>query len=289
MLFKNNTYLLVCLALFIGLINIQCSENEMTDDTYFGSKVMILGHRGMGVYYRIPGDTYESIEPAIGIGSDGCEIDLQLTKDSVLVLYHNPELNSSTTCTGRIYESNFKEIKECKYIGLENMVFVCSIDEVFSKLPNIENYYFSFDCKIDDQVSDHQLYISQFIRAIKRLCDKFNMSDNVFIEGNTYFLNIVKSMGLTNKLFLSGTVDESTIEIADSNSYFGIVTQIVDNSVETKTDLAHSKGLYIMGYSPYNYYQNTSAIRKKVDILQTDDPISILKLFHRFNYEYVIP
>ena len=44
-----------------------------------------------------------------------------------------------------------------------------------------------------------------------------------------------------------------------------------------------------MAYSPYNYYFNKDAIRKNIDILQTDDPISILKLFQRFNYEYIIP
>lgn len=106
--------------IFIVLVNIQCKEKiDYTDDSYFG-KVMILGHRGMGTLYKMPGNTYESIAPVIAIGADGSEVDIQMTKDSVLVLFHNPTLNANTTCTGRIYESTWEEIQQCKYYAIQN-------------------------------------------------------------------------------------------------------------------------------------------------------------------------
>ncbi len=71
MRFKNIHIKTVLLLAFLGMLSVQCKKEKITDDTYFGSKVMILGHRGMGSYYKIPGDTYESIVPAIGIGADG--------------------------------------------------------------------------------------------------------------------------------------------------------------------------------------------------------------------------
>lgn len=79
----------------------------------------------------------------------------------------------------------------------------------------------------------------------------------------------------------------TNINIAVKDTFFGLVSQIDDFEVDA--DSAHVKGLYVMGYTPYNYYLNISMIRKKIDIVQTDDPISILKEFGRFNYEYVIP
>ncbi|MBI4944992.1 MAG: hypothetical protein HY840_01170 [Bacteroidetes bacterium] len=94
-------------------------------------------------------------------------------------------------------------------------------------------------------------------------------------------------MGLENKLFLSNALTQANIDTAVKYSFFGLSSQLDDFEVDA--GVAHAKGLYVMGYSPSNYYLNLGAIKKKVDILQTDDPISILKHFDRYNYEYIIP
>ncbi len=264
-----------------------CEKKNNNDDTYFGSKIMILGHRGMGDYFKKPGDTYESILPAINVGVDGCEIDVQITKDTILILLHDLTLNPSTTCYGKPYNATWNEIQSCKYYSFQNNVFVSSADEVFSQIPNITNYYFSFDSQIQDDVADPELYKNQLLRAIKRICEKYAMSNNVFIEGNAKYLRRARELGLTNKFFLTGVVSRANIDTCVNNSFFGICTQM--ENFEIGADSAHIKGLYIMSYTPNNYYSNVIAIKKKIDILQTDDPISILKLFNRFNYEYVIP
>lgn len=269
------------------LCTLQCKKEEITDDTYFNSKVMILGHRGMGSYYKMRGNTYESIATVIGIGADGSEIDLQLTKDTALVLFHDHEMNAFTTCTGTVYESTLEEIIQCKYNGLQKDVFICSAEELFSKLPNLNQLYFAFDCKLDYNVPNYELYQNQFLRAIKRLCDKYNMSDNVLVEGHEDFLIKAQKMGMTNKLFFSGAYNSTNLGITVKNSFSGLVTQTDD--FEMDSDSAHSKGLYLMAYAPYNYYLNLAAVKKDIDILQTDEPISILKEFKRFNYDYVIP
>lgn len=287
MLFNKIKVKGLSLILIIFLLNIQCSKERITDNTYFGSKLMILGHKGMGAYYKRPGDTYESIFPAINIGCDGCEIDVQITKDTVLILLHDKLLNTMTTCSGRVYESTWEEIKECKYYAFQNNIFVYSADDIFSRLPNLSDLYFSFDSKLDEDVTDQETYQSQLLRAIKRLCEKYNMTDHIFLEGKEPYLQKAKSLGLTNKLFLTGVVNEENIETAVNNSFFGICTEM--GGVEIDANIAHEKGLYIMAYTPNNYYSNLIAINKKIDILQTDDPISILKLFNRFNYEYNIP
>jgi len=279
--------MLFCFIVCIFVFNIQCKKEDFSDNTYFGSKVIILGHRGMGTYYKLPGDTYESIIPAIGIGSDGCEIDIQLTKDTELILYHDFLLSSSTTCSGRVSESTLSEIKQCEYHSIKNDIFVYSLDEIFSRIPDLNKLYFSFDCKLDDEVTNFDEYQNQFLRAVKRICEKYNMSNNVFIEGNSSFLRKAQSIGLTNKLFLTDAVKQSSIDTAVFYGFFGICTEMENFEVESQK--AHENGLYIMTYTPNNYYSNIIALNKDVDILQTDDPISILKLFERYNYEYIIP
>ncbi|MFH2142599.1 MAG: glycerophosphodiester phosphodiesterase family protein [Bacteroidota bacterium] len=287
MIFNKNIKQLFCLSICLLILNLHCKKEEITDNTYFKSKVVILGHRGMGLYYKMPGNTYESICPAIGIGADGCEMDVQLTKDSVLILYHDKLLKPLTTCSGRIYDLNWDEVQECEYYAVKNNIFVNSVEELFSKLPDVSNLYFSFDCKIDYESIDYIVYQQQMLRAIKRLCEKYNMNDHIFIEGRESFLNMARDMGLSNKLFLSGALNESNIETAVNNQFFGICNQIDD--FEDDADVAHATGLYVMTYSPVNYYLNMYAINKKIDILQTDDLISILREFNRYNYDYIIP
>ena len=284
MLFKRKIFYLIS---YLLVFNLQCKKEKLSDDTYFNSKVMILGHSGIGVNYKMPRNTYESIAPLIGIGADGSEIDVQMTKDSVLVLYHDRTLNASTSCTGRINEYTWEEIKACKYLSVKDDIFIYKLDEVFSRIPNLQDLYFSFDSKLDDEVVDIDMYQSQYIRAVKNICAKYSMTDNVLIEGPQNYLMKVKSMGLANKLFLLTSLTQANIDTATKYSFFGLSVDI--NEFYIDADNAHDKGLYVMGYDPDNYYSNLDAIKKKVDILQTDDPISILKHFERYNYDYIIP
>ncbi len=285
--FKNKRYYYLLCVIFFSVIG--CSDNsKFNDDTWSGSKIMMLGHRGMGMYYKMPGNTFQSVTPAIGIGADGCELDIQLTRDTVLVFYHDHLLKPNTTCNGRIYESDWADIQQCKYYAVENNIFINSVDDLFSKISNINDLYFSFDCgKVDEEATDVNLYEMQYLRAIKRICEKYNMSNHIFIEGTFNFLIKAQQMGLTNKLFLYSDLDEQAIELADSNSFFGISTGL--DGLNISTEEAHKKGLYVMVWSPDNFTQNKLALSKNVDIIQTDDPISLLKLVNRFNYEYIIP
>jgi glycerophosphoryl diester phosphodiesterase len=267
----------------------QCKEKvEYTDGNFFGGKVMILGHRGMGELYRMPGNTYEAIVPALAIGADGCEVDIQLTKDTVLVLFHDPYMDSRTNCSGRVYESVWADVCRCRYTAIENNIYVNSVDELLSRIPNLHSYYFSFDCtKVDEEALDKELYTLQYLRAIKRICDKYDMADNIFLEGSADLLLKARALGMTNKMFLFAGLDQSAITIASANGFFGISTTVDWMTVDA--DLAHNAGLYVMLWSPDNDAQNKDALQRKADIIQTDDPISILKLLNRYNYEYSIP
>jgi glycerophosphoryl diester phosphodiesterase len=287
MLSDKDIKVIFYIAIVLFLLNIQCKEkSEYKDDSYYG-KVIILGHSGMGEMYKMPRNTYESIAPVIAIGADGSEVDIQMTKDSVLVLFHDPTLNAHTTCTGRIYESTWAEIQQCKYYAIQNNIFVNSLDTLFRKLPNLNKFYFSFDCKLDTTLAEDSIYQMRYLRAIKRLCDKYQMNDNVILEGGISLLNRAKKSGLTNKLFLLNSFDESSINSAKSNNYFGIST-CMDWMVSSADD-AHKNGLYLMIWSPNNDAQNKEVLKAKADIIQTDDPMTLLKLLNRYNYEYVIP
>ena len=65
------------------------------------------------------------------IGADGTEMDIQVTKDGVLVIYHNNNLSSATQCGG-YKRFELKEINSCRFSkSLLNNFDVISFDEFF--------------------------------------------------------------------------------------------------------------------------------------------------------------
>ena len=72
--------------------------------------VVVVSHRGDWRGY--PENSIPAIESCIRMGVDMVEIDLKLTKDSVLVLSHDHTLNRCTTGSGRISDFTYEEIQQ---------------------------------------------------------------------------------------------------------------------------------------------------------------------------------
>ena len=81
-------------------------ERILSGDT---SKVLVVAHRGDWRY--APENSIAAIKHSIAIGVDVVEVDLQLTKDSVLILMHDGSLNRTTTGKGRVGEWPLDSIK----------------------------------------------------------------------------------------------------------------------------------------------------------------------------------
>ena len=71
--------------------------------------VVVVAHRGDWRY--APENSIAAIEHSIAIGVDVVEIDLQLTRDSVLILMHDGTLNRTTTGKGSIRDWPLDSIK----------------------------------------------------------------------------------------------------------------------------------------------------------------------------------
>lgn len=281
MIKKRIRYVLLLMIIFLSS---NCEKEEDFNVQNLNQNViMILGHGGMGDLYKYPNNSLEAILPVIGIGADGTEVDVQLSKDSVLMLYHDEELGSATNCAGYISDYTYDEIRFCRYSNLIAEIPIYSVEEMFNILPLLNKLYFSFDCKLQANLYDNLAYRKRFLRAIKTLCEKYNMSDNVFIEGDMNFQLLAKELGLSNK----GIVIGSNVDGAVENGIFGIGTTLDTEAEEIQ--YAHSKGIYVMMWGAKTDFGNKKAIRLNPDFLQTDKPIPILMLFNRFNYNYRIP
>lgn len=72
------------------------------------SSVIVASHRGD--WRNFPENSLEAIDNAIKMGVDIVEIDLQRTKDGVLILMHDPKIDRTTTGKGTISELTYDSI-----------------------------------------------------------------------------------------------------------------------------------------------------------------------------------
>ncbi|MBO2008897.1 glycerophosphodiester phosphodiesterase [Hymenobacter negativus] len=86
-------------------------------------KLVVLGHAGSGFFTPIspfnfrPPSSWRGIRHALRIGADGVEMDLQLSQDSVVMLYHDPQLENSSNGHGCISQHPAAELTQLRYHG----------------------------------------------------------------------------------------------------------------------------------------------------------------------------
>lgn len=73
-------------------------------------QVLVISHRGDWRNY--PENSLLAIESVINMGADMVEIDVQLTKDSVLVLMHDGTIDRCTTGKGWVRDMTYDEIQQ---------------------------------------------------------------------------------------------------------------------------------------------------------------------------------
>ena len=84
-------------------------EKILNGDT---SEVMVVAHRGDWRY--APENSIAAIEHSIAVGVDVVELDLQLSKDSVLFVIHDSKLDRTTTGKGRISDWTADSLRTLK-------------------------------------------------------------------------------------------------------------------------------------------------------------------------------
>lgn len=92
----------------------------------------VFAHRGYSGRY--PENTMLAFEKAVEAGCDGIELDIQTTKDGVLVVFHDETIDRVTDGSGRIADYTFAELKEFNAAALWSGIHgIC-------RIPSFEEY-----------------------------------------------------------------------------------------------------------------------------------------------------
>ena len=265
--------------IIISVFLVSCEAEVFDVQNLNNNKIIVLGHAGMGSGITYPTNTMESIHACLEEGADGSEMDVQLTKDGVLVAFHDEDLSENTNLSGQINSLNWDEIKGAYYTNIPFLKYkLISLDELFSSIPNLQDYYFSFDIKLFEGEEDLASYKQRFIAALKQLSEKYDLRQKLFIESvNESFLKELKEEDPRFKLLIYPPSYEIGVEIAKKLNLTGI-TISVDNISAEQIKEAHDDGLFITLWGVNSRTKNKEAIRKNPDIIQTDRLGNLIEL-----------
>lgn len=93
--------------------------------------VMIFAHRGD--WRNAPENSLQAYKNCIDAGFDGIEIDVRMTKDSIIVMMHDQTIDRTTTGKGKVSDYTLAELKELYLrspIGVTTRQKIPTLDEV---------------------------------------------------------------------------------------------------------------------------------------------------------------
>lgn len=138
--------ILVSLCLVSGCDNLDSNTQPISNDRF-----LLIAHRGASAF--APEHTMIAYEVAQQADVDYIEIDLQMTKDGVLVAMHDEKVDRTTNGTGFVKEYTLEELKQLNagkwfneaYPNMANREFeqaqVPTLEEIFMHFGDDVNYY----------------------------------------------------------------------------------------------------------------------------------------------------
>ena len=237
---------------------------------------MIIAHAGTGSGFDHPKNSREALLKALEIGAHGIELDVQLTRDSVLVTYHDQDLENLTPCSGLINSRTWEQLAECPP-AIDGRIFrIERVDslllEAADRFPEAE---FMLDCKLF-AYGEWWPYLETYSNALIELDKHRSLKGKLMIECMVDdFLLLVQRKNAQLPLFIYGDDPEYLIYRAVTSRYKGITLNERHISAAEVRE-AKGLGLEVTLLGTNNFLDHHLALRKDPDRLQTDSPEKLL-------------
>lgn len=256
-------------------------------------KLLVFGHGGSGfgiLNTPNPPNSEESIIGAIDFnGADGVEIDIQVVRDSAIVVYHDEDLITQTNCKGCIQALDSAEIRKCRYRKAfintnqeSQVIFLNQVIERFSKYtvkPHISlNVHLHYNCMEYEQWEKMD---AVFARKLAELVNTYNGHDWIFIESEVpRFLNRIQEHDSSIKLFYIADINAENITTCVANNFAGFVSSHHKTTSQNIMDV-RARGLLVSLYNANIRPDLKEAINNLPDFIQTDNIVLAKQLLRQ--------
>ncbi len=290
----NNTLLQVFLLTFSSLFFAQQKKISLSE--FPDEKVLVVAHRGD--WREAPENSVWAVKKAIEKGVDMAEIDLAMTKDSVLILMHDNTIDRTTTGKGKPSDFSLEEIKKLHLrdgLGVETQMKVPTLEEIL-------------------EISDGKILLNldkgfDYIKQVYPLVKKRKMLDQILFKGHETYMEFDQKYGdIKNDIhympiiqlgkdedlkkiseyiknykiygfeFTIGTTEKNLI---DFKSLRGKKVKIWVNSLWPHHNAGNNDDQVLDNPDVYDWY-----INKGVNIIQTDRPKELISYLKRKKLYY---
>lgn len=253
------------------MLILSCKKEEYVISNLNNNQIDVLGHGGMGISNLYPMNSAESILNCLNLQADGSEMDLQMTLDSILVLFHDGNLNESTDISGVVNSMTWSEVLAANYTNTPYGNYnVIKVDDLFSSLEDYTKYTFTFDVKLYTENPNYQQYIDVFSDEVIRMFNKYGLYNNVYVESqDPGFLQLIQQKKPEIGVYYYPQTFEDGFDRAIQFGFKGISIS-TDVITKENVQLAHDNGLFVTIWGVDTKERNREAILKNPDMIQTD-------------------
>lgn len=260
------------LTLIVGMsLLASCAKKDFNIVNLNGGKVITQGHGGMGIHSTYPLNSAASVLECLASGADGVEIDVQMSRDSVLIAYHSADLADATDMSGAVVSRSWAELESARYIGVPyGDHHLMRLDHLLDRLDEPSRFYWTFDLKVEPDGEEDPLYMDRLARAVARLLQGRGLTGQVFLESQrTYLLDALRLRIPGAQLFLYPPDFETGFTIANRLDLKGITIDMAKIGA-AQVQLAHDSGLWVSLWNVESCAQNEDALRRSPEIVQSD-------------------
>jgi len=235
---------------------------------YPHGKIIVIGHRGAP--YLAQENTIESFKLAFEAGLDGVELDVQITRDDKLIIFHDWEIIDKNGKLNKISSLFYSEIL---LISKENNFYIPQLYEIFDILP--KKHF------INIEIKSLKIFDTGIESQILELLQYYDISDKIVISSfNPWSLRRLKRMNSQILIALLWTNNNSPLLINTplwswicKPDGFHIDIDCLDVKI---IHWVKSKKMTILSYTINNKGDFLLAKKMNLDGVFTDNPYLLL-------------
>lgn len=233
---------------------------------------LVFAHRGYSKFY--PENTMIAFKKAADVGSDGIELDVQLTKDDEIVVIHDEKVDRTTNGTGYVKDFTFNEIRKLDPVQKnkdKRKERIPSLKEVFEWMTKNQ-----LICNIE--LKNGIFPYKGLEEKVVNLVREYDLSNRVIISSFNHY-SIVYFYRLAPEIEIAPLISEGLyMPWIYANSirakgfhpkYLSVTDQIIKESIKN--------GIAVRPYTVNKEEDMTRLFNIGCSAIITDDPVTALK------------
>ncbi len=252
-------------------------------------RILVHGHRG--ARGRMPENTLPAFEYAIQQGVDALEMDMAVTKDNVIVISHDPILETPV-CSGPrngvvIHQLTLAEVRQWDCGAVQNPNFhtqkaipgtrMPTLDDVF-QLATRGTFDYNIETKSFPERPEYTPPPEEFSRMVLAKVRQYKLEKRVILQSFD-FRTLVAMRKLAPEIRLSALTEidpRAFTTIAKEAGHAEIVSPYYKLVTADKVAAAHGAGIQVVPWTVNDPAEWDRLIDARVDAIISDDPAALI-------------